>query len=380
MLELSAQNVSESERINWIRLIRSQNVGRVTFFKLIKAFGSASLAVEQINNLNNQGQFKKPVKLFPVNEVLKEIENCQKIGSKIICFFDSEYPKLLKEIYDPPPIITIKGKAELLNENSIAIVGPRNASINGCRFAQKIAKQLSENKIIVVSGLARGIDSAAHIGSLEGGTIAVIAGGIDNIYPAENKELYQKIAKNGLIISENIFGALPKANNFPQRNRIISGLSLGILVVEATLKSGTLITAKFAQEQNREIFAVPGSPFDPRSQGTNLLIKQGAKLVENIDDILEELLITKKQFNFKEDIKPNNNQNQEELSTKLPDKKEISEIEKLILEKLSYEGTTIDEITSNLQIPTRITNIALIQLELTNKIRSNNGKFFLYQD
>lgn len=367
---------SESERINWIRLIRSENVGSVTFFNLIKAFGSASLAIENVTEIALQGGLKKPIKICPESEVKKELENCQKINAKIICFFDPQYPKQLKEIYDPPPVLTTLGNTQLLNQDIIAIVGPRNASLNGCRFAQKIAGELSLTKLIIASGMARGIDTAAHLGSLTGGTIAVIAGGIDNIYPPENKQLYQQIIKHGLIISENPFGSAPKSGNFPQRNRIISGLSLGVLVVEATLKSGTLITARFASEQNREIFAVPGSPFDPRCHGTNLLIKQGAKLVENVDDVLEELRPSRNQIN------PEPQSTYQELpdltsDSKLPDDKLVNDARKLILQKLNYSGTAGDEIISTLQIPTRIINIALVQLELSKKIENKNGKFFL---
>ena len=284
---------------------------------------------------------------------------------------------MLREISDPPPSLTVKGKINLLNQNIIAIVGPRNASFNGCKFARKIAKELGENEMIIASGLARGIDTAAHEASLTTGTIAVIAGGINNIYPSENANLYHQISNQGVIISEIPFGTLPRGGNFPQRNRIISGLSLGVVIVEATLKSGTLITAKFALEQNREIFAVPGNPMDPRYEGTNRLIKQGAKMLENTDDILNEIKYMRQEDEkLSKSFEPESHEFTSFISN-LSDNSDIDKARNLILKKLNFTEITNDEIIRELEIPTQIVNIALVQLELADKIQNKNGKIIL---
>jgi DNA processing protein len=362
---------NHQQTIDWIRLARSQNVGKATFPKLIKIFGNASNALDNIADFSLKGGLSRPIKVYSETQALKEIESCNKAGARIITTDSSEYPRLLKEIADPPPVLTIKGRAELLNKNTLSVVGPRNSSINGCKFSTQIAANLGKRGFVVASGLARGIDTAAHKGSLETGTIAVIAGGIDNIYPKENAQLYHQIANQGVIISENAFGMAPHGGNFPQRNRIISGIALGLIVVEATLRSGTLITARFALEQNREIFAVPGSPFDPRHQGTNRLIKQGAKLIENIDDVLEDLIINEEtQMQFYEP-------EQEEFigfASKIPSDAEIIEARELILSKIDYNPISADEIIDILQIPAKIVNIVLVQLELADKIEYKGGK------
>jgi DNA processing protein len=324
-----------------------------------------------------RGGLKKPIKLYPESKAREELEKCRKIGADIITFIDHEYPKLLRQIADPPPILTIRGDVSLLNRDIIAIVGPRNASINGCKFARMITEELGNANLVISSGMARGIDTVAHKSSLATGTIAVIAGGIDNIYPSENKELYYKIIESGVIISEIQYGALPKGGNFPQRNRIISGLSLGVIVIEATLRSGTLITARFAIEQNREIFAVPGSPFDPRSQGANRLIKQGAKLVEGVHDILEEIDNMRTARDYELEFRDKDVMNFIGFEEFLLDDSEIDEARKLVLEKISYSPIFIDEIISELQISTKVANIVCMQLELADKIENRNGKISL---
>ena len=378
MLNTTTKNSPDQEIIDWLRLSRSQNVGRSTFFHLLKIFGNAKNALENISDYSRKGGRDKPILVFPTSQAEKELELTTKIGAKILLFSDQNYPKLLREILDPPPILTARGDIGLLNKNSLAIVGTRNASFNGCKFAKKIATDLGNAGFVISSGLAKGIDASAHFGALDTGTIAVIAGGIDNIYPKENERLYHEIAKRGVIISEIPFGAPPRSVNFPQRNRIISGVSLGAIIVEATLRSGTLVTARLAIEQNREVFAVPGSPFDPRCQGTNLLIKQGAKLIENIEDILEELLIASDQSG---DVKFMG----EELggcaapkATSADD--DIDKARELILSKLGYAEISPDEIIADLQISAQIVNIALVQLELADRIENKNGKVCLKGD
>ena len=377
MIKPKLHQLSEAELISWIRLIRTNNIGRSTFFNLLKIFNNAQTAIENIEEFSIRGGLKTPIKPYNKNDAIKELEATRNFGADIIGFTEEAYPKMLREISDPPPILTVKGKINLLNQNIIAVVGPRNASFNGCKFARKIAKELGENKIIIASGLARGIDTAAHEASLTTGTIAVIAGGINNIYPSENANLYHQISNQGVIISEIPFGTLPRGGNFPQRNRIISGLSLGVVIIEATLKSGTLITAKFALEQNREIFAVPGNPMDPRYEGTNRLIKQGAKMLENTDDILNEIKYMRKENEKLSESSESKSQEFTSFISNLSDNSDIDKARNLILKKLNFTEITNDEIIRELEIPTQIVNIALVQLELADKIQNKNGKITL---
>ncbi|AIL64619.1 DNA processing protein DprA [Rickettsiales bacterium Ac37b] len=283
----------EEEIINHLRLIRSENIGPKSFISLVELYGSVKNAILAIPELSKRGGKTTPIKICSISKAEEELENVRKIGGQIICYKNTSYPSQLLTIDDFPPVLTILGDINLFNNKIIAVVGSRNASANGRNFAYTLAKDLAEQKIITVSGLARGIDTAAHNGALENyTTIAVIAGGIDNIYPPENKELYSQIAQKGAIVAELPYGSVPRGQNFPQRNRIISGLSHGVVVVEASFGSGSLITARMALEQNREVFAVPGFPLDPRCKGTNHLIKQGAKLVESAKDIIEEINFT----------------------------------------------------------------------------------------
>jgi len=374
------QPIPHQEQLDWVRLSRSKNVSRNIFFNLLEVFGNATQAIANLSDFSLQGGAGKPVIVFPLDKAELEIENCHKIGAEILTFRDYRFPKLVREIPDPPALITALGDASLLNKNILGIVGPRNASYNGRKFAREIAAQLGKKNFVIASGLAKGIDTAAHIGSLENGTIAVIAGGIDNIYPRENENLYHEIAKKGVIISEMPFGVAPRSGNFPQRNRIISGVSFGVIIVEATLRSGTLITARFAVEQNREVFAVPGSPFDPRCQGTNRLIKQGAKLIENIDDILSELESIndcwhQEDSQFIEPPQPEFSEVQSKFG--FGEEEDVKLARKMILSKIGYESVSVDEIIATLEIPAHIVNIVLVQLELADKIEYLGGKICL---
>jgi DNA processing protein len=320
---------------------------------------------------------KRRIRLCRQEEAEQEFFNSKKFGAQILLFCEKNYPNLLREIPDPAPILTVKGNVDFFSRKIVAIVGPRNASFNAANFARKIAFVLGKNSIIISSGMARGIDCAAHEASIESGTIAIIAGGINHIYPKENSYLYEKIAERGLLVSETPFGVTPKGGNFVQRNRLISGISLGVVVVEAGLKSGSLITAKFAIEQGREVFAVPGSPFDPRCHGTNRLIKDGAKMVENIDDILEELFNLK--ANFSETIlsQPQDYQDQ---ATEFSNEDDVKKIRAEILKKLTFSPFAIEEIIRYLETSPRLVNIALVQLELADKVEINFGKVSLKSD
>lgn len=276
----------DADRFEKLRLIRTANVGPVGYRQLIARFGSAAKALEALPDLVRQGGSRR-FALAPVEAVSAELDRVERLGARHMFIDDSEYPALLAEIDNAPPVLTVRGRLELLQRRTVAMVGARNASAAGCRMAQMIAQGLGEAAIVVVSGLARGIDAAAHRGSLAGGTIGVIAGGIDVVYPPEHAELQERIACEGLLIAEMPPGTEPRARHFPYRNRIIAGLAAGTVVVEAVPKSGSLITARLAGEAGREVMAIPGSPLDPRSRGCNQLIREGATLVQDAAEIAE---------------------------------------------------------------------------------------------
>jgi DNA processing protein len=284
-MDFTRHGISHEERLSRLRLLRSEGIGPVTFHSLIKAFGSAITTISRWPSIARRLRKATPTALSPLDDAKRELDLIGTYGATLLAHDDPGYPMALAATEAPPPFITAKGNLSLLERECVAIVGSRNASAVGMRFARETARDLGAQDWIVVSGLARGIDTAAHKGSLETGTIAVMAGGIDVIYPPDNARLHAEIGERGLILSEVRFGQQPTAQHFPRRNRIISGLSRGVLVVEATLNSGSLITARFAAEQGRDVFAVPGSPLDPRARGTNSLLRQGAILTETADDI-----------------------------------------------------------------------------------------------
>jgi len=281
--------LSEAERLARLRLIRTDSIGPITWRHLIARFGSARSALEAIPDLAAKGGRKAPLRPISQADAERELEALSRFGIVPLFLGEPAYPALLAATEDAPPVLLTKGHTQLLAKDSIGIVGTRNASAAGLKIAQMIAAGLSEAGVVTVSGLARGIDAAAHAASLKGGTIACIAGGMDITYPRENAALQERIAKEGLLVTEMPLGTEPQARHFPRRNRLISGLSLGTLVVEAALRSGSLITARLAGEQGREVFAVPGSPLDARAGGANQLLREGAVLVESAADILNEL-------------------------------------------------------------------------------------------
>jgi DNA processing protein len=285
----SQRPLNPAERLDWLRLIRSENVGPITFYQLLQRFGSAEAALASLPDFARRGGRGRPLAIATRAEAEREMQRVIDAGARLVAWGEPDYPTALAAIDDAPPLIAMKGVAALLARPAIAVVGARNASANGRRFARDIAAQLAQAGLLVVSGLARGIDAAAHEGALQGGTAAVLAGGIDQIYPEENRALHEEIAAKGVLVAEMPIGTELQARHFPRRNRIISGTSLGVLVVEAALRSGSLITARFALEQGREVFAVPGSPLDPRCRGANDLLRNGATLVEQIDDLTREL-------------------------------------------------------------------------------------------
>ncbi len=281
--------LNDQERLDWHRLAQSENVGPVTFEKLLQRFGTASEALQAVPELSRRGGMRRPLKLYDQARAVADFEKTAALGARYIARCEPDYPELLRQSPAPPPLICVKGHAELLSQNAIAIVGARNASAAGLRFARMLASSLGEAGLIIASGLARGIDTAAHQASLVRGTIAVVAGGIDHFYPPENAKLQEQIAEQGVLLSEMPPGTVPKAESFPRRNRVIAGLAQGTIIVEAAMRSGSLTTARFANEAGRDVFAVPGSPLDPRCEGTNGLIKDGAHLLQRAADVLEVL-------------------------------------------------------------------------------------------
>ncbi len=283
------KELSWSERLDWLRLIRSENVGPITFRQLLVRYGSARAALEALPELTRRSGRKRSLKICRPETAEAEIEALGRAGARLVGFCEASYPPALAALEEAPPLLSLIGRQDLAARPGIAVVGARNASANGRRFAQTIATDLARAGLLVVSGLARGIDAAAHKGALADGTAAVVAGGVDVVYPKENQALYDEIARAGLILSEMPPGTQPQASHFPRRNRIISGMSLGVVVVEAAPRSGSLITARLAGEQGRDLFAVPGSPLDPRAAGCNGLIREGATLVRSAEDVLEGL-------------------------------------------------------------------------------------------
>ena len=271
-----------------LRLIRSPGIGPVSYRQLIARFGSARAALEAVPQLAARGGGKPPA-IIAQAAAEREIAAVEKLGARYMVIGQGLYPRSLAEVENAPPILIAAGDFALLERPYVAIVGARNASAAACRFARGLAHDLSQEGVVVVSGLARGIDTAAHDGAIDSGTIGVVAGGIDIFYPPENEGRQRAMMERGLVIAEMPPGTEPRARHFPYRNRIIAGLSLGTVVVEAAPKSGSLITARLAAEMGREVMAVPGSPLDPRAQGCNGLIREGATLIQNAADVLEQV-------------------------------------------------------------------------------------------
>ncbi len=273
-----------------LRLARTEGVGPITYRRLLARHADVNEALDALPDLARLGGRDGSVAVVPAREAIREMQALQRLGGRMVFLGDKHYPALLALLPDAPPVLSVLGDPAVLQARAVGVVGARNASVNGQRMAEALAAELAGAGLAVVSGMARGIDASAHIGALQRGrTVAAIAGGVDLPYPPEHADLQARIAEHGAVVSEAPLGTAPQSRHFPRRNRIIAGLSLGVVVVEAALRSGSLITARLAQEANREIFAVPGSPLDPRSHGTNDLIRQGAHLTEGAADVLANL-------------------------------------------------------------------------------------------
>lgn len=367
--------MNTKERFAYLKLALSQNVGPITFKELIKHFKSADKAIENILDFKFKSS-KRVIKFPPDSFVYEQFETAQKTGAQILFLEDADYPDLLKYIEDAPPVLFVYGNKKLLNQKSISIVGSRNASLNGISLAKKTAYDLSSQNITVISGLAKGIDRAAHEGALvagvsSGSTIAVLGTGVDILYPRENQDIYNKIKEQGLLVSEMPFGTKPTPSAFPRRNRIISGLSYGTLVVEASLMSGSLITAREALSQGREVFAIPGSPLDSRAAGPNQLIQDGAHLVSSAENILN-IIDNETSFRFFDSY--GKSEQLDALSLKIAEA-EINQARKTLLEKLSPQATHIDVLIRETGLAPYIVNTILMELEIAGKIERFAGQY-----
>ncbi|MEQ1752700.1 MAG: DNA-processing protein DprA [Micropepsaceae bacterium] len=362
-MEQPASKISDRERFSRLRLLRTDTIGSVTFHALLVRFGSATRAIDHWSSLARRMRKSGMLKLAQLDDIARELEATSAYGSRLIAHDECDYPIALASTDAPPPLITVKGNLELLGRDAVAVVGSRNASATGQRFAREISRELGEAGFVVASGLARGIDTAAHRGSLEHGTIAVMAGGVNVVYPTENARLHAEIGERGLLISEIAFGQSPTAQHFPRRNRIISGLARGVLVVEATLNSGSLITARLAGEQGREVFAVPGSPLDPRARGTNALLRQGAILTESTDDILPILKPGQ--------LLPHSRQCAPKPTICTPDSEQL---QREILDRLSRTPVDLDELIRLIGAPPPRISEALVDLEFAGLLTRHPGQ------
>jgi DNA processing protein len=355
--------LDDVEKLAWLRLFRTENVGPITFYQLIDNFGSAQKAIEALPTLARRGGRLKNIAVYDAGNALNELEAIEKLGGQMIFAAEELYPLSLSAIDDAPPVISVLGNPKLMNKPCIGIVGARNASLNGRKFAEKISHDLGQAGQVVVSGLARGIDASAHTGALSFGTVACVAGGVDVIYPPENAKLYEQIKFEGCIVAESPLGMEPMAKHFPKRNRIISGLSSGIVIVEATLKSGSLITARMAAEQGRDVYAIPGHPFDPRASGPNKLIQDGATLVQNADDILQNI------HDYSATRQSLSEGTQTAWRPADLSENEVEEVRDIILQNLSSTPVTVDELVRNCHLTVPAAQMVLLELELAGRIQ-----------
>ena len=369
--------MDENEKIARLRLIRSENVGCITFRVLLRRYKTATEAVERLPETARRGGAKKAPAVCSVFEAEKELEAHAGIGAEIVFDSDADYPPLLKHVPDAPPVLSVLGNKHLLRQRHVALVGTRNASVNGRNLARKMANDFVAAGISVVSGLALGIDAAAHEGALfsatpRASTTAVLGTGINIPYPSQNKELYFGIRHKGVLISEFPFGTAPQPSNFPRRNRIISGMAEALTVIEASMRSGSLITAKKALEQGRDVYAVPGNPLDPRASGVNHLIKNGAVLVESAADVLENISALSS-FGLHEDTFDDDISSQK-INISEDD---LSSARQEFLKKLDMTPVSADVLARETGLPAQTISVLLVELELAGKIERLPGNKIL---
>lgn len=360
--------LSPAGRTAWLRLARTRGVGPVTFHELIKRFESAEAALDALPELARKGG--RATALMPASREEAEAEQdwLDRIGARLLCACEPDFPAGLAALDPPPPVITTLGPLDITERAACAIVGARSASGVGLRFAGDLARGLGEHGVIVVSGLARGIDGAAHAATVQTGTVAVLAGGLTSIYPPEHRELHAAIAENGLLVSESPPGYAPQARDFPRRNRLISGLSLGVVVVEAAERSGSLITARYAAEQGREVMAVPGSPLDPRAKGTNRLLRDGAALIESAEDVLAILSGLRR-----EGVGDSGQDGYEDRMPSSGEDDATDAVRERIAALLSPSPISRDELVRLSGAPASIVTAVLVELELAGRCEVDPG-------
>ena len=352
--------LEEEDRLSWLRLIRSRKVGPATFFRLMADHGSAAAALAALPAIAAEAGIERYTPCS-AEAARQEMQRARAAGARMLAFGAPDYPAALTEIADPPPILWATGDTALLTRPMVALVGARNASSLGTRMARRMAADLTEAGAIVVSGLARGIDTAAHHGALEGGTVAVLAGGVDVSYPRENAGLARDIAANGLLLSEAPMGTDPTARHFPRRNRIVSGLARAVVVVEAAARSGSLITARCALDQGREVLAVPGHPFEGRAAGCNALIRDGATLIRGARDVIEALALAPSPA--PEPARPDHR----------PPESDADAFEARILDRIGTGPLSEDQLARDIDAPPERLARAIVALEVSGRITRAPG-------
>ena len=362
-----AASLSTAERLDWLRLSRSENIGPASFRLLIDRFGTAGAALEALPDLSRRGGLNRSIRIYGRDEAERDLERADEFGARFVGRDEPDYPPLLRHIEHAPPLICLKGRTDLFAKPAIAVIGTRMASALGRKFARELSLAFGRAGLLVVSGFARGIDTVAHEASLETGTVAVLAGGIDVVYPPENADLHSRIAERGVLVTEMTPGTVPRGNSFPRRNRLISGISLGVLVVEAALRSGSLITARRAGEQGREVFAVPGSPLDPRCAGTNKLLREGATLVTGASDVIDvmrdlEGRTRRDATGFLESAPIDHHEEPEADSVPEPD------LRGHIIELIGSSSVEIDDLIRESRAPAQAVLTVLLELELAGRL------------
>lgn len=363
--------LTEKQKLSWLRLIRSDNIGPVTFRDLINHFGSAEAALDALPDLSRRGGAARSPRIATLAQAEREMETATRFGARFVGIGEPDYPPALREIDGAPPLIAMKGSSATVIRPSLGIVGSRNASINGAKFAAMLARQCGQAGYTIASGLARGIDAAAHAASLSTGTVAMLAGGLDKPYPPENFRLLDDIyANGGATISEMPFGWEPRARDFPRRNRLIAGVSLGVLIVEAAERSGSLITARLAGDFGRLVFSVPGSPLDSRCHGTNRLIKDGATLVTEAADILDALSpMMEPRLDLQHVVREGTgDQPISQTGDRAGDKERA-----ILAEALGPSPVETDDIIRHTGLPAATVYLLLLELDIAGKLNRHSG-------
>jgi DNA processing protein len=350
-------------------------VGPISFYALLRRFGSARAALEALPRLARRGERARAITATTRAAAEAELSALHRLGGRLLCWGEPGYPVALAQVEDAPPILTVLGRTEWLARPMVAVVGARNASANGRRLARELAAGLGQAGLVVVSGLARGIDAAAHLGALETGTTAIVAGGVDVVYPEENRGLYDALRRQGAVVAELPLGSEPQARHFPRRNRIISGMALGVLVVEAAARSGSLITARYALEQGREVFAVPGSPLDPRCRGANDLLRRGATLTETAEDVLTQLgpLVQGASPLTPTPLPIEERWSLDARRGGAGDPAADEDALDMILERLGPTPVAVDELVRQCQLTASAVASLLLELELTGRVERHPG-------